>query len=425
MTGVSPVSLSDSVLPSERRGSSDVVFGPPRWLSALLSLCDLVVSIDTCRRCWPMRREKPTWETSWGFPPAVQSSDRAQKNSGRRWRPRSSPRDPMGRGHWEAGEERKIGKQLQNIAFWGYFRFFGYCSLKMICTDMTWSLRKLRKYVKQKAALAGIWDTLRVPWDYLVKPGAHAALYSLEIYLYFKPERPCMDIQAVRVEDKILSAEVEMRRSVSKGPGGEAGSSVRHQVQRHVTGACRRQEKTNTDLTCLSLSRGNNLNANISVEPDVLIWYFRSSHIPFNISGDIYLQPRFFFTVSKSKLSSRRFYVILLHWSQEQCQLTFHSEGHFDGPPAGLLFRQQLELYWRAGSHLRSRQVPVLPERTKRWSSPDRREWLVCQDCFTDLLRNFTGRNHGYPQKGRSSRQWVRKLSLISGTWGVMCCMPV
>lgn len=78
--------------------------------------------------------------------------------------------------------------------------------------------------------------------DYTVKPGARAGPDSLKIYLDFKPECPRVDVQAVRVEDKILSAEVEMRRSVSKGPGGEAGSSVRHQVQRHVTGACARQE---------------------------------------------------------------------------------------------------------------------------------------------------------------------------------------
>lgn len=74
----------------------------------------------------------------------------------------------------------------------------------------------------------------------------------------------------MRVEDKILSAKVEMRRSVSKGPGGEAGSSVRHQVQRHVTGTCTRN-KTHTELKLLSLSSEKNLNINISVEPDVLI----------------------------------------------------------------------------------------------------------------------------------------------------------
>lgn len=182
----------------------------------------------------------------------------------------------------------------------------------------------------------------------------------LEMYLYFKPECPRADVQAVRVEDKILSAEVKMRRSVSKGPGGEAGSSVRHQVQRHVTGACGRQEQTTTDPTRLRLSRGNKLNTNISVEPDVLIRFLRGSNIPVNISGDFYLQPRFFFIVSKSKLSSWQFYVIL-----RRRNLTCHSEGHFDGPPAGLLFSQQLEPDWRAGRHLRSRQVPVLPERAK------------------------------------------------------------
>lgn len=44
----------------------------------------------------------------------------------------------------------------------------------------------------------------------------------------------------MRVEDEILPAQVELRRPVAEGPGGEAGSSVRHQVQGQVARTCRR-----------------------------------------------------------------------------------------------------------------------------------------------------------------------------------------
>lgn len=46
------------------------------------------------------------------------------------------------------------------------------------------------------------------------------------------------------VEDEILPAQVEARCPVSEGPGGEAGPSVRQQVQGHVTGTCTGQEET-------------------------------------------------------------------------------------------------------------------------------------------------------------------------------------
>lgn len=62
---------------------------------------------------------------------------------------------------------------------------------------------------------------------------------SLRWYLDFKPEGPRRGVEAVRVEDEIFSAQVELRRPVAEGPGGEAGSVVWHQVQGHVTGACR------------------------------------------------------------------------------------------------------------------------------------------------------------------------------------------
>lgn len=58
-------------------------------------------------------------------------------------------------------------------------------------------------------------------------------------YLYLEPEGPRGGVQAVRVEDKILPAQVELWRPVAEGPGGEAGSSVRHQVQGQVARTCR------------------------------------------------------------------------------------------------------------------------------------------------------------------------------------------
>lgn len=58
-------------------------------------------------------------------------------------------------------------------------------------------------------------------------------------YLYLKPEGPRGSVQAVRVEDEILPAQVELWRPVAEGPGGEAGSSVRHQVQGQVARTCR------------------------------------------------------------------------------------------------------------------------------------------------------------------------------------------
>lgn len=66
--------------------------------------------------------------------------------------------------------------------------------------------------------------------------------FSLRRYLYFKPEGPRRGVEAVGVEDEIFSAQVELRRPVAEGPGGEAGSTVWHQVQGHVTGACTEQK---------------------------------------------------------------------------------------------------------------------------------------------------------------------------------------
>jgi len=44
----------------------------------------------------------------------------------------------------------------------------------------------------------------------------------------------------VGIEDKIFPAEVKPRGPVPKGPGGEAGSPMRHQVEGHVAGTCAR-----------------------------------------------------------------------------------------------------------------------------------------------------------------------------------------
>lgn len=75
------------------------------------------------------------------------------------------------------------------------------------------------------------------------------------------------------VEDEILPAQVETRRPVSEGPGGEAGPSVRQQVQGHVTGTCTGQEET-PELTrprVGSFVQSWNLNFNISAKTRVLI----------------------------------------------------------------------------------------------------------------------------------------------------------
>lgn len=73
--------------------------------------------------------------------------------------------------------------------------------------------------------------------------GVGAKLISpLRWYLYFEPEVPRRGVEAVGVKDEIFSAQVELRRPVAEGPGGEAGSTVWHQVQGHVTGACQEHQ---------------------------------------------------------------------------------------------------------------------------------------------------------------------------------------
>lgn len=54
--------------------------------------------------------------------------------------------------------------------------------------------------------------------------------------LYFKPKYPSRCIKAMGVEDKILSTEIILRSPISKRPRWQAGSAMRHQVQRHVAG---------------------------------------------------------------------------------------------------------------------------------------------------------------------------------------------
>lgn len=72
---------------------------------------------------------------------------------------------------------------------------------------------------------------------------AECPFYNCIQYLYFKPEGPCWGIEAVGIEDKIFSTQVKLGRPVAERPGGEAGSSVRHQVQGHVA-------RTYTGQTC-------------------------------------------------------------------------------------------------------------------------------------------------------------------------------
>lgn len=62
--------------------------------------------------------------------------------------------------------------------------------------------------------------------------------HGLFFYLDLKPEGPCGGVEAVRVENKVLAAQVELRRPVPEGPGGQTGPPVRHQVEGHVTRTC-------------------------------------------------------------------------------------------------------------------------------------------------------------------------------------------
>lgn len=84
--------------------------------------------------------------------------------------------------------------------------------------------------------------TTELRYEMLISTKSTNCPFSFRQYLYFKPEDPRGGVEAVGVEDEILSAQVELRRPVTEGPGGEAGSPVRHQVQRHVAGTCTGQE---------------------------------------------------------------------------------------------------------------------------------------------------------------------------------------
>lgn len=57
--------------------------------------------------------------------------------------------------------------------------------------------------------------------------------------------------------------------------------------------------------------------------------------------------------------------------------LTFHTEGHLDRPPAGLLSGQQAELDRRAGRHFRRGEVPVLPADTPQntWDEQEHKKY--------------------------------------------------
>lgn len=87
----------------------------PLWRVPNLSIC-------TCRKYWPKTKEKPTWGTCGGFPPAEESSDLPRRNSERRWRPRLFPQGLMGPGLWEAGEQRKktmnMSAQTTSFEMW-------------------------------------------------------------------------------------------------------------------------------------------------------------------------------------------------------------------------------------------------------------------------------------------------------------------
>lgn len=75
-------------------------------------------------------------------------------------------------------------------------------------------------------------------------PGRAPGKHSLFLYLDLKPEGPRGGVEAVRVEDEVLAAQVELRRPVPEGPGGQAGPPVRHQVEGHVARTCAGRRRT-------------------------------------------------------------------------------------------------------------------------------------------------------------------------------------
>lgn len=100
----------------------------------------------------------------------------------------------------------------------------------------TWRFIPSEKYhIEKTFFFAKCFQHRLISLSYIYKVGAKPSSQ----YLYFKPEGPCGGVQAVRIEDEIFPAQVELRRPVAEGPGGQAGSSVGHQVQRHVAGTCR------------------------------------------------------------------------------------------------------------------------------------------------------------------------------------------
>lgn len=108
----------------------------PKLSSAAASwMCD-ILSIGTCHRYWPRKREKPTWGTCEAFPPTEQSSGLSQRNSGRRWRLRRSPRGQMGQGLREADKQRDRNKTAEEPN-----KISNVLSLIMLHEEFVWATR--------------------------------------------------------------------------------------------------------------------------------------------------------------------------------------------------------------------------------------------------------------------------------------------
>lgn len=118
--------------------STSVLWSPVGQSSPLQQprgMCD-ILSIGTCHRYWPRKREKPTWGTCEAFPPTEQSFGLSQRNSGRRWRLRRSPRGQMGQGLREADKQRDRNKTAEEPN-----KISNVLSLIMLHEEFVWATR--------------------------------------------------------------------------------------------------------------------------------------------------------------------------------------------------------------------------------------------------------------------------------------------
>lgn len=140
---------------------------------------------------------------------------------------------------------------------------------------------------------------------------------------------------------------------------------------------------------------------------------------------------------------------------------TFNFKRQFCCSPFCLLLGDQFELYRGFWWHVGSWEIPIFPRDTARREkgtstntlNEKLSDLLLCHrlsensltthtvtlavcgivgerktkthtantgNMVAYLTKNFTGRNHGYPQKGSCSWHFMRTVSLISGICGVM-----